>query len=227
MRDTLETLLRENFQEGLFFQNFIHSGLNPYLTLHVAHALLYAGDRDRFWALLTAVVNRATSTHTFPEAIHPMTGGGVMGDGHHGWAAAEIVLAVRDAFVHETWQMNEAFHRLRFLAGVPSAWFREGTTFSISRCPVPEGFVSLFSAMDSGGLELRIAYDASGIFPAGSWDIVLPGRIEHPAGSAQPESLRGLYHTPHATIVNIKPGNAEFHFTFAHEPGGEIDGDVP
>jgi hypothetical protein len=36
-----------------------------------------------------------------PEAIHPKTGGGAMGDGHHGWAAAEIILFLLDCLVSE------------------------------------------------------------------------------------------------------------------------------
>ena len=75
--------------------------MNAYLTLHVAHAYLYSGNREKYWEILVAVISNSTATFTFPEAIHPITGGGVMGDGHHGWAAAEIVLAIRDAFVYE------------------------------------------------------------------------------------------------------------------------------
>ena len=37
------------------------------------------------------VLDYASPTLNFPEAIHPLTGGGVIGDGHHGWAAAETV----------------------------------------------------------------------------------------------------------------------------------------
>ena len=40
-------------------------------------------------------------TWTWPEAIHPRLDGGCMGDGHHGWAAAELLTFVRDLLVRE------------------------------------------------------------------------------------------------------------------------------
>jgi hypothetical protein len=92
-----------------FFHPIIHSGYNVYLTLQVAHALLDKGEIDQAWRIATSAFRQATTTQTFPEAIHPKTGGGAMGDGHHGWAAAEVVLFIRDCFLREREDVLELF----------------------------------------------------------------------------------------------------------------------
>lgn len=85
--DTAEYLLSDCFVGGGFFQDMIHSGINAYLTLHVAQALLRAGD-PRYLRLMDRVSGLASPTGQWPEAIHPRTLGGCMGDGQHVWAAA-------------------------------------------------------------------------------------------------------------------------------------------
>ena len=143
MRATLETLESRFFSGGMFFQRFIHSGLNAYLSLHVAHAWLYLGERHRFWRILESVASRASPTGTYPEAIHPLTGGGAMGDGHHGWAAAEIALAIREAFAFDRAGEGTDRPTLVLLGGIPAAWFQTGAPFSIRNAPVAGGIVSL------------------------------------------------------------------------------------
>ena len=78
----------------------IHSGVNAYLTLDLAQTLLRAGD-PRFADLIRRVAELASPTGQWPEAIHPLTLGGCMGDGQHGWAAAEWVMMIRNCFVRE------------------------------------------------------------------------------------------------------------------------------
>jgi hypothetical protein len=97
---TVEALLRNYFHKGGFFQDIIHSGINAYLTLDVAQTLLRAGD-PRYRELVETVARLATPTGQWPEAIHPHTLGGCMGDGQHGWAAAEWAMMVRNIFVRE------------------------------------------------------------------------------------------------------------------------------
>lgn len=99
--DTADRLIEECFHEGVFFQEMIHSGKNPYLSLHIAQVLLRASDR-RFRRIVRSVAGMASETGKWPEAVHPATGGGCMGDGEHGWAAAEWVLMMRNMFVRET-----------------------------------------------------------------------------------------------------------------------------
>jgi hypothetical protein len=86
------------------------------LTLHIAQVLLRAGD-PRYWGLVRAVADLASPTGQWPEAIHPHTLGGCMGDGHHGWASAEWILMIRNLFV------REEDDRVLLCSGIPEEWF--------------------------------------------------------------------------------------------------------
>lgn len=99
--NTVEWLREHSFFANGFMQEMIHSGINAYLTLHVAQVLLRAGDVNGAHQLLGAVADFASPTGQWPEAIHPRTRGGCMGDGQHVWAAAEWVMAMRNLFVFE------------------------------------------------------------------------------------------------------------------------------
>jgi hypothetical protein len=134
--DTVAVLREHFFVNGGFFQDMIHSGINPYLTLHVAQVLLRAGDPS--WTeLIHAVAVLASPTGQWPEAIHPRTLGGCMGDGQHAWAAAEWVMAMRNAFVRE-----EA-DRLIIASGLSAGWTKEGKSASFGPTPTPWGDVTV------------------------------------------------------------------------------------
>ena len=115
MQGTIEFLLKQCMVGGGFFQDMIHSGINPYLTLHIAQALLRNGD-SRYFDLINTVAKLASPTGQWPEAIHPKTLGGCMGDGQHIWAAAEWLMAVRSMFV------REEGGSLIIGSGIPSHW---------------------------------------------------------------------------------------------------------
>jgi hypothetical protein len=134
--DTVEFLLERCFVRGAFYQDMIHSGLNAYLTLEVAQVLLRAGD-PRALELMDAVAALASPTGQWPEAIHPLTGGGCMGDGHHVWAAAEWVLMIRNAFVREEGE------QLILCAGVPPRWLDQDAPIRFGPAPTAFGTVSI------------------------------------------------------------------------------------
>jgi hypothetical protein len=113
---TAEAILSHYFHKGGFFQDIIHSGINAYLTLDVAQTLLRAGDA-RYRKLMETVAHLASPTGQWPEAIHPQTLGGCMGDGQHGWAAAEWVMMIRNCFVREDGD------RLIIGSGLFAEWF--------------------------------------------------------------------------------------------------------
>lgn len=113
--DTADFLIDNCFVYGGFFQDMIHSGINAYLTLHIAQVLLRAGD-SRYFQLMEAVARLASPTGQWPEAIHPRTLGGCMGDGQHVWAAAEWILMVRNCFV------REEDNQLIMASGIPLSW---------------------------------------------------------------------------------------------------------
>ena len=97
---TLDYFLTHNFVNGGFFQDMTHSGVNAYLTLALAQSLLRAG-RTGWEKIVLQMQADASPTGVWPEAIHPQTFGGCIGDGHHGWAAAEWLRWTRNAFVRE------------------------------------------------------------------------------------------------------------------------------
>jgi hypothetical protein len=198
---SLEELTKRFFVSDMFFQDFIHSGMNVYLTLHIAHTWLYLGNREEFWRLLSAVSSCASPTMNFPEAVHPATCGGCMGDGHHGWAAAEIVLALRDAFVFE--RRVEGSSELVALGGLPASWFGTGESFAIERTPVLGGMISIFVHAYETSVEVRIRYEiTSGSIP-NRITVALPV-VARRVKSEGREMLSHLVNSGE-TLVNVKP----------------------
>ncbi len=113
-------LIRDRYCiDDAFFQGISHTGFGTYLTLQLGFAELLAGDRRALDRLDWLLAN-ATSTWTWPEAIHPRVAGGCMGDGHHGWAAAELLSFVRTMLVRET---NDG---LALLSMIPTSWYGQG-----------------------------------------------------------------------------------------------------
>ncbi len=178
---TMEMILAKFMRGGMFFQDFIHSGLNTYLSLQLAHAMLYRGNREEANRTFRAVAERATPTLTFPEAINARTGGGVMGDGHHGWAAAEVVLFMREMFVYESWDTANGSFTLILLAGVPANWLVDGAHFGVRSVPVPKGRLSIEVSVN--GTETKISLDLQG------QDVDLPCIVRFPFEGCVSESV--------------------------------------
>jgi hypothetical protein len=126
--------VRERFCiDRAFFQAISHTGLGTYLTMQLAFVELEAGDRralDRLDWLLEA----ATGTLTWPEAIHPQLGGGCMGDGHHGWAAADFLTFVRRLLIRETTD------GIALCTMLPAAW--HGQPIEVHEAPTHHGLLS-------------------------------------------------------------------------------------
>jgi len=141
--DCVDFLMNNCFVNGAFYQDMIHSGLNAYLTLHVAQVLLRAGDA-RHADLMDTVAGLATTTGQWPEAVHPLTGGGCMGDGHHVWAAAEWVLMMRNCFVREEGE------RLVLCTGIPRPWLEQDMPIHFGPAPTAFGTVTIDIAPATG-----------------------------------------------------------------------------
>jgi hypothetical protein len=103
--------------DNALFHDISHSGINPYLTLHVAQVLLRHGD-ERGLVLMDAIAQLASTTGQWPEAIHPRLKSGCMGDGQHIWAAAEWVLMMIHCFVRE----ERSSGQLILCSGVMRCW---------------------------------------------------------------------------------------------------------
>ncbi len=130
---TADYLIHHHLVDDGFFHDMTHSGINPYLTLHIAQILLRAGD-GRYRRLMEGIARLSSSTGQWPEAIHPMTKGGCMGDGQHVWAAAEWAMMVRNCFVRE----EESAQTLVLLSGVLPRWYERDREIMMG--PVPTLF---------------------------------------------------------------------------------------
>lgn len=167
--DTVEFLLRRCFVKDAFYQDMIHSGLNAYLTLHVAQVLLRAKD-PRYLTLMDAVAKLASPTGQWPEAIHPATGGGCMGDGHHVWAAAEWLLMLRNCFVREEGAL------LVLCAGVPQRWLNTDKAVQFGPAPTSFGVISIdiiLTASEQAKVSWHADWHAADKVPA--IEVCLPG----------------------------------------------------
>jgi hypothetical protein len=126
---TCDMLLDKFTVKGGFYHQIAHSGINAYLSLHIAQSLLRAGDK-RYYSLVRAVADMASPTGQWPEAVHPATGGGCMGDGQHMWAAAEWVMMIRNMLVREEFSPD----RLILCSGIPEKWLEDPCKIRFGPC---------------------------------------------------------------------------------------------
>ena len=142
---TAEYLLQNCMIDNAFYHDISHSGINPYLTLHIAQVLMRGSDL-RFAPLMEAISSLASPTGQWPEAIHPRLNTGCMGDGQHVWAAAEWTLIVRNSLLREEYDSGV----LVFCSGI----YKEiiDSVKEIHFGPVPTGFgpVNLHVKMTDG-----------------------------------------------------------------------------
>jgi hypothetical protein len=166
---TIRFLMENCRVKGGFFQDMIHAGINPYLTLHMAQVLLRAGD-PRYLELMDTVAALATPTGQWPEAIHPRTRGGCMGDGQHVWAAAEWVLMVRNCFVREEGEL------LILGSGIPARWLEHESPVSFGPAPTAFGTVSVsITPGDEGDERLTVSWQGDWHAEAPAIEVRLPG----------------------------------------------------
>ena len=211
---TLNVLKEKYFIKGLFFQHFIHSGMNPYLTLQIAHSYLYAGERELFQEILNNVISFASSTNNFPEAVHPVTLGGSMGDGHHGWAAAELLLAIHDAFIFEYDSASEK--KLIMMQGIPKEWFNSSSSFYIKNAKVSDGDINLTALNNREKNEITIIIEFNGKISTGrKWILNLPfDCVEIKEGS---EYMLNSMTANGNTIIELLPGSIILKFVIQNK----------
>jgi hypothetical protein len=153
--NTLSYLMSHCSFGNAFFQDMIHSGINIYLTLAVAQTFLRSRN-PRYKELIHAVADLATPTGQWPEAINPLTGGGCMGDGQHGWAAAEWVMMMRSLFIREEGRT------LILGSGIFPEWLEQDTPLCFGPTLVPGGVVSVRFVRSRTGLELFLTASVKG-----------------------------------------------------------------
>ncbi len=118
--NSYEELRKRFFVNTCFYQNITHSGINLYLTLEIAEALLYLNKEKEATNLFDSVISLLTKTYTGPEAINPKSLGGCEGDGHHGWLVAELIHFIRNSLLFEK------ENGIVILSGSRKEWFKDG-----------------------------------------------------------------------------------------------------
>ncbi len=175
---TIEFLLKNCLHRGGFFQDIIHSGINAYLTLALAQTLLRSSDA-RFRSLIRSVADLATSTGQWPEAIHPVTGGGCMGDGEHSWAVAEWIMIMRNLFIREEGE------EIIVGSGIFPEWLEKDTAMGFGPTPTRFGPVKV---------EITCRPDRKTLQIDGKWHRTPQLRIAIPGhGASRIEGEKDLY----------------------------------
>jgi hypothetical protein len=166
LQDTADYLYEHCRIHGAFYHDMTHSGINAYLTLHLAQVLMRSGD-VRFATLVDAIADLASPTGQWPEAIHPQTRGGCMGDGQHVWAAAEWLMLMRNSFV------REELDHLVLGAGIIPAWLKPGQTLSFGPAPTRWGPLEVFVEKD--GETATVRWQGGWFKTSPSIQVALPG----------------------------------------------------
>jgi hypothetical protein len=171
-------------RDGFFYQPIIHTGGNAYLTVQLARALQCLGDR-RWLDLFAGVRAHASPTCTWPEASHPRTGGGCMGDGDHGWACAEVLALIRLALVRDQGE------QILLLPNAPESWWADGP-LGLTCAPTPAGRLTFeLKPAGLGTHELVWSLDRKGLHSSWPLVLVLPGHLRPENGFKATESPWG------------------------------------
>ncbi len=134
MVDTLAALKEKAWFEDVYY-NASHSALGTYLSLHAAECYLFQRNPEA-WKIIAWVLKHASPTFTWAEGIHPRTRGGAMGDGHHGWAVADFLIAARNTLL-----LEEEEH-LIITPILPEDWTFETSVIKVEDAPTYFGNVS-------------------------------------------------------------------------------------
>lgn len=115
------------------FQGVDGAGMSPQLTIDLAIAELATGDRrvvDRIKWLLDV----ASPTWGWPEVIHPRTGDGSMGQGHHGPTTAGFLTLIRAMVIRDDPDS------LKLFPYWPQSWL--GESVEVHDAPTSHGYIS-------------------------------------------------------------------------------------
>lgn len=150
--NTLDGIESKHFYEGLFAQDFVHSGLNAYLSAEVAQCRLFRREK-RAYEIMQKILDVASSTYTWPEAVHPKTGCGCMGDGHHIWASADWVHLLRNMILFEEGD------NIIITAIAPEQWYEAGKKFGVENAPTEFGNISIAVESAANAVYLNVSGD--------------------------------------------------------------------
>jgi len=166
LRDTCNFLVDKCTVKKAFFHDISHSGINPYLSLHLAQVLMRTGDL-RFMDFVKRIAELASPTGQWPEAINPRTGTGCMGDGQHVWASAEWIMMMINSLVFEEGD------RLIIGAGLFPEWLANECRISIG--PVYTVWGSIELQVISGQSQITLSWKGRWHSNTPEMEIRLPG----------------------------------------------------
>ncbi|MFL5734603.1 MAG: hypothetical protein ACJ78Q_15575 [Chloroflexia bacterium] len=217
---TLCALERELFYEGALFVNTGHSGWGTYVNMRIAGCLLLLGS-ERGWELMRWLLEHASGTYNWPEAIDPRSGGGSAGDGHHGWASAEWLLLVRSLLLREQGE------RLYIAPALPGEWFGPAGEVRVERAPTSFGTLGYRVEWDAGAASMRLGLEAEWRRPPVEMWWTLPGAPARVvvdgvevAGVRAGDSPGVMDASPLRDTVRIPAGARRVEVTLAGEPVG-------
>ena len=160
-RLTLDTIWG-HFIDGGFRHDAAWSCYGPYITLQLAHSLLFVGDLERMdqclkWSVHNAAYARMSrdigssemwqvvlgawnEQHCYPVAknfAEVPRHAWYMGDIPHGWACAEFMLLLRDILFFEADEDGDA--QIYLAPGVLAHWIGDGQSVGVSNAPTVFG----------------------------------------------------------------------------------------
>jgi hypothetical protein len=196
---TLAALEDAAFYEGALFVHAGHSGWGTYLNMRVAGCRILGGLPGG-WDLMQWLLRHASPTLNWPEAIHPRSGGGSAGDGHHGWASAEWLMLVRLLLFDD---LGGAIH---VTPALPEEWLEQEGSITVKDAPTPYGTLNYTLDWTSGGETLRLHLEPLWRTPPQEIKWSMPGRITEARGDGEPlpHSLTTVSAPPNSRLIVLK-----------------------
>ncbi|MEW6232532.1 MAG: hypothetical protein AB1566_09500 [Chloroflexota bacterium] len=149
---TLAALKERCFVEDVLFHDVGHSAFGTYLNMHIAQCHIFRRSGEAL-PIIDWLLRHATPTYTWAAGINPLTRGGGVGDGHHGWATADFLLLVRNLLFFEDGAT------LVLTPAMPQGWLKSGGCLQVANAPSYFGPVSF--QMSLRGNQVKLSLDCA------------------------------------------------------------------
>ncbi|NQY73978.1 MAG: hypothetical protein HRT90_04365 [Candidatus Margulisbacteria bacterium] len=114
--------------DGLYFSPLGQCGFSPFLNTILAMVYLKRHD-SKAMHILKVLTQSGTQTGSFPDAIHPKSGGGMSGDGHSLLSTASMIHLIRSILIQED------NGKLILTPMIPSEWLNHETVVNVKNAP--------------------------------------------------------------------------------------------
>jgi hypothetical protein len=127
--NTVSIIEKRYLEKDIFFNNLEYNGFN--ITQNFLLAQTYLGRQNtKLFTILKWLLENNSPTNCWPESIHPKSGSGSAGDGHHILASAHYILLIRSMLV------KEEGNSLHITPIFPEEWLKnKNNTISIKNLP--------------------------------------------------------------------------------------------